>query len=101
MDFERIKEKLAILADAAKYDMSCASSGGNRKGKKGALGNTASFGSRWGWFCSPTITKAVVAWFGNGSAGAKARDELYKGALLEPGMVFTAKIGRASCRERV
>ena len=44
MDFERIKEKLAILADAAKYDVSCASSGGNRKGKKGALGNTASFG---------------------------------------------------------
>lgn len=44
MDFERIKEKLAILADAAKYDVSCASSGANRKGKKGALGNTASFG---------------------------------------------------------
>ena len=41
MDFERIKEKLAILADAAKYDVSCSSSGSNRKGKKGELGNAA------------------------------------------------------------
>lgn len=38
MDFERIKEKLNILADAAKYDVSCASSGSNRKNKNG-LGN--------------------------------------------------------------
>lgn len=35
----RIEEKLAILADAAKYDVSCASSGSNRK-NKGGLGNT-------------------------------------------------------------
>ena len=44
MDFERIKEKLAILADAAKYDVSCSSSGSNRKGVKGDLGNTSAFG---------------------------------------------------------
>ena len=44
MDFERIKEKLAILADAAKYDVSCSSSGSNRKGVKGALGNAANLG---------------------------------------------------------
>ena len=44
MNFERIKEKLAILADAAKYDVSCSSSGSNRKGVKGVLGNTSAFG---------------------------------------------------------
>lgn len=44
MNFERIKEKLAILADAAKYDVSCSSSGSNRKGEKGDLGNTSAFG---------------------------------------------------------
>lgn len=37
---ERIKEKLDILADAAKYDVSCSSSGSNRKNSKGGLGNT-------------------------------------------------------------
>ncbi len=39
-----IKEKLAILADAAKYDASCASSGSKRAGVKGALGNTQGMG---------------------------------------------------------
>ena len=39
MNFDRIKEKLEILADAAKYDVSCSSSGGNRK-NKGGLGDS-------------------------------------------------------------
>ncbi|RYZ52437.1 MAG: biotin synthase, partial [Proteobacteria bacterium] len=39
-----IKEKLAILADAAKYDASCASSGSKRAGVKGSLGNTQGMG---------------------------------------------------------
>lgn len=37
-------EKLEILADAAKYDVACTSSGVDRKGKKGALGNSVSSG---------------------------------------------------------
>ncbi|MFW1814635.1 putative DNA modification/repair radical SAM protein [Acinetobacter guillouiae] len=37
---ERIREKLQILADAAKYDVSCSSSGSNRKNKDIGLGNT-------------------------------------------------------------
>src|SRR5690349_4641084 len=37
---ERISEKLAILADAAKYDVSCASSGSNRKNENKGLGTT-------------------------------------------------------------
>lgn len=36
----RIEEKLAILADAAKYDVSCASSGSDRKNTNKGLGNT-------------------------------------------------------------
>lgn len=37
-------EKLNILADAAKYDVACTSSGVDRKGQKGALGNSVSCG---------------------------------------------------------
>src|SRR6195952_5756017 len=36
----RVLEKLSILADAAKYDVSCASSGSNRKNENGGLGTT-------------------------------------------------------------
>jgi putative DNA modification/repair radical SAM protein len=44
MSFERIREKLNILADAAKYDVSCASSGSNRKNTNKGLGNATSMG---------------------------------------------------------
>ncbi len=44
MNFERINEKLAILADAAKYDVSCASSGSNRKNKNKGLGDSSGMG---------------------------------------------------------
>ena len=37
---EKIREKLKILADAAKYDVSCSSSGSNRKNKNKGLGDT-------------------------------------------------------------
>lgn len=39
LNFDRVSEKLEILADAAKYDVSCASSGGKRV-NKGGLGNS-------------------------------------------------------------
>ncbi len=39
-----IREKLRILSDAAKYDVSCSSSGVARKGKKGTIGNTLAAG---------------------------------------------------------
>ena len=38
------QEKLQILADAAKYDVACTSSGSSRRGKKGALGNAEACG---------------------------------------------------------
>lgn len=44
MNFDRIKEKLNILADAAKYDVSCSSSGSKRKNKNGGLGNSEGMG---------------------------------------------------------
>lgn len=37
-------EKLRILADAAKYDVACTSSGVDRSGEKGSLGNAHSYG---------------------------------------------------------
>lgn len=41
---ERICEKLTILADAAKYDVSCSSSGSNRKNTTKGLGDSSSSG---------------------------------------------------------
>lgn len=41
--------KLKILSDAAKYDVSCSSSGSNRKGKKGELGSTSECGICHSW----------------------------------------------------
>jgi putative DNA modification/repair radical SAM protein len=39
-----VRYKLAVLADAAKYDASCASSGSRRKRQPGQLGNTNAIG---------------------------------------------------------
>lgn len=39
-----LEEKLNILADAAKYDVACTSSGSTRRGKKGYTGNTCPTG---------------------------------------------------------
>ncbi|WP_244834716.1 putative DNA modification/repair radical SAM protein [Clostridium sp. BJN0001] len=39
-----IFEKLKILSDAAKYDVSCSSSGSKRKNKKNGIGDAASYG---------------------------------------------------------
>ncbi|SEF60050.1 putative DNA modification/repair radical SAM protein [Flavobacterium urumqiense] len=44
MDYDKIKEKLEILADAAKYDVSCSSSGGNRKNTNKGLGDSSASG---------------------------------------------------------
>ena len=44
LNFERIKEKLNILADAAKYDVSCASSGSTRTNSSKGLGNSTGMG---------------------------------------------------------
>jgi putative DNA modification/repair radical SAM protein len=44
MMFDRIKEKLEILADAAKYDVSCSSSGSKRSTKNKGLGNSDGMG---------------------------------------------------------
>jgi len=44
MSFDRIREKLNILADAAKYDVSCSSSGGTRKNNGKGLGDSHSSG---------------------------------------------------------
>ena len=41
MNADRITEKLSILADAAKYDVSCASSGSKRANKNKGLGNAS------------------------------------------------------------
>ncbi len=44
MDFDRIKEKLNILADAAKYDVSCSSSGSKRTNTSKGLGDSSGMG---------------------------------------------------------
>ncbi|WP_289062602.1 putative DNA modification/repair radical SAM protein [uncultured Zobellia sp.] len=44
LSFDRIKEKLNILADAAKYDVSCSSSGSVRKNNTQSLGDSSGMG---------------------------------------------------------
>ncbi|MDD2984194.1 MAG: putative DNA modification/repair radical SAM protein [Crocinitomicaceae bacterium] len=44
MNFDRIKEKLNVLADAAKYDVSCSSSGSKRKNSSDTLGDSSGMG---------------------------------------------------------
>ena len=39
-----LQKKLEILTDAAKYDVACTSSGSERKGRKGTMGNTVPAG---------------------------------------------------------
>ena len=41
---ERVLEKLKVLAESAKYDVSCASSGTSRKNKSGGIGSAAGWG---------------------------------------------------------
>lgn len=44
MNYDKLKDKLEILADAAKYDVSCSSSGGNRKNTNNGLGDSSASG---------------------------------------------------------
>jgi len=44
MDGMELQAKLRVLADAAKYDASCASSGSRRARVEGGLGNTNGVG---------------------------------------------------------
>ncbi|MDQ2087484.1 putative DNA modification/repair radical SAM protein [Herbivorax sp. ANBcel31] len=44
-----LQKKLKILSDAAKYDVSCSSSGSSRKNIKGGIGNGASCGICHSW----------------------------------------------------
>lgn len=44
MNWDRVKEKLEILADAAKYDVSCSSSGSKRKNPDKMLGDSSGMG---------------------------------------------------------
>lgn len=44
-----LNEKIKILSDSAKYDVSCSSSGSNRKNKKGGIGNASPSGICHSW----------------------------------------------------
>ena len=44
-----LNEKIKILSDSAKYDVSCSSSGSSRKNKKGGIGNAAPSGICHSW----------------------------------------------------
>ena len=41
---EQVLEKLKVLAESAKYDVSCASSGTTRKNSPGTIGSTTGWG---------------------------------------------------------
>lgn len=49
MDWDQLEAKLKILSDAAKYDVSCSSSGSRRANKAGGIGNAACSGICHTW----------------------------------------------------
>lgn len=49
MDWDHIQEKLTILSDAAKYDVSCSSSGSHRGNDRSGIGNAACSGICHTW----------------------------------------------------
>lgn len=49
MDWEKIEEKLEILSDAAKYDVSCSSSGSHRGNDRAGIGSAACSGICHTW----------------------------------------------------
>lgn len=49
LDWDRIMKKLTILSDAAKYDVSCSSSGSRRANEKSGIGNGAYSGICHTW----------------------------------------------------
>lgn len=49
MDWETLQDKLTILSDAAKYDVSCSSSGSHRGNDRSGLGNAACSGICHTW----------------------------------------------------
>lgn len=48
-NFDEVMAKLKILTDAAKYDVSCSSSGSERRGKDGHIGSSAAMGICHSW----------------------------------------------------
>lgn len=52
---ENVLNKLKILAESAKYDVSCSSSGTVRSGKAGMLGNTVG-----GWASAIVLPRTAV-----------------------------------------
>ena len=48
-NFDEVMSKLKILTDAAKYDVSCSSSGNERRGKDGHVGSAAAMGICHSW----------------------------------------------------
>ncbi|NCB42593.1 MAG: putative DNA modification/repair radical SAM protein [Clostridia bacterium] len=48
-NFDQTLKKLKILTDAAKYDVSCSSSGHERRGKSGQMGSAAAMGVCHSW----------------------------------------------------
>ena len=59
-----ILEKLKILADSAKYDVSCSSSGGTRK-NNGGIGNSAPAGICHAWSSDGRCVSLLKILFSN------------------------------------
>ena len=60
-----LREKLNILGDAAKYDVSCSSSGSNRGAPKGGLGSGCSAGICHTWSADGRCISLLKVLFSN------------------------------------
>ena len=120
-----IMDKLKILADSAKYDASCSSSGSSRKNKNNGIGNGNVAGICHSWGADGRCISLLKILFSNccmydckycinrSSNSVKRATftpqevadltiNFYKRNYIEGLFLSSAvKIGRASCRERV
>lgn len=64
-DFVNLMEKLKILSDSAKYDVSCSSSGSNRKNTPGGIGNGAMSGICHAWAADGRCISLLKVLFSN------------------------------------
>ena len=97
-------EKLAILTDAAKYDVACTSSGVQRDGIKGEIGNAMSCGICHSFAADGRCVSLLKILFTN-ECIYNCKYCINRVSNDVPRTSFTpeevCKIGRASCRERV
>ena len=80
-----LAEKLEILADSAKYDVACTSSGVERAGKHGSLGSCAQAGICHAFTPDGRCVSLLKVLYSNAATASTAAPTTARGLLLPRG----------------